>query len=109
VSGRQLPSRRMADDCWETAHQICPLLKRHAQQHQRRHLSLLSIALLCRPRAHSSKEFDMFEISPLGWIHTLGSLPAIPVAVYMFADRCNNGRSHRAFAAVRRNTWRRSA
>lgn len=27
----------------------------------------------------------MFGISPLGWIHTLGSLPAIPVAVYMFA------------------------
>lgn len=27
----------------------------------------------------------MFGISPLGWIHTLGSLPAIPVAVYMLA------------------------
>jgi hypothetical protein len=27
----------------------------------------------------------MFGISPLGWIHTLGSLPAIPVAMYMFA------------------------
>ncbi|WP_454745103.1 hypothetical protein [Ciceribacter selenitireducens] len=27
----------------------------------------------------------MFGISPLGWLHTLGSLPAIPVAVYMFA------------------------
>src|SRR3954470_17362660 len=27
----------------------------------------------------------MFGISPLGWIHTLGSLPAIPVGVYMFA------------------------
>lgn len=26
----------------------------------------------------------MFGISPLGWLHTLGSLPAIPVAVYMF-------------------------
>jgi hypothetical protein len=26
----------------------------------------------------------MFGISPLGWVHTLGSLPAIPVAVYMF-------------------------
>lgn len=26
----------------------------------------------------------MFGISPLGWIHTLGSLPAIPVALYMF-------------------------
>lgn len=26
----------------------------------------------------------MFGISPLGWIHTLGSLPAIPVAIYMF-------------------------
>jgi hypothetical protein len=25
----------------------------------------------------------MFGISPLGWIHTLGSLPAIPAAVYM--------------------------
>lgn len=27
----------------------------------------------------------MFGISPLGWLHTLGSLPAIPLAVYMFA------------------------
>ena len=27
----------------------------------------------------------MFGISPLGWIHTLASLPAIPVAFYMFA------------------------
>ncbi len=27
----------------------------------------------------------MFGISPLGWIHTLGSLPAIPVAIYMLA------------------------
>jgi len=25
----------------------------------------------------------MFGISPLGWVHTLGSLPAIPVAAYM--------------------------
>ncbi|TCR62104.1 hypothetical protein [Bosea sp. BK604] len=27
----------------------------------------------------------MFGISTLGWVHTLGSLPAIPVAFYMFA------------------------
>lgn len=27
----------------------------------------------------------MFGISPLGWMHTLGSLPAIPLAIYMFA------------------------
>lgn len=27
----------------------------------------------------------MFGISPPGWVHTLGSLPAIPLAVYMFA------------------------
>ena len=27
----------------------------------------------------------MFGISPVGWVHTLGSLPAIPLAVYMFA------------------------
>lgn len=27
----------------------------------------------------------MFGISPLGWLHTLGSLPAIPVAAYMLA------------------------
>jgi len=27
----------------------------------------------------------MFGISPLGWIHTAGSLPAIPVAIYMLA------------------------
>ena len=26
----------------------------------------------------------MFGISPIGWVHTLGSLPAIPVAAYMF-------------------------
>ncbi|WP_338525426.1 hypothetical protein NUH87_07355 [Pseudomonas batumici] len=26
----------------------------------------------------------MFGISPLGWLHTLGSLPAIPLAAYMF-------------------------
>src|SRR5690349_19665220 len=31
------------------------------------------------------KAHDMFGISPLGWIHTLGSLPAIPAAVYMLA------------------------
>jgi hypothetical protein len=29
----------------------------------------------------------MFGISPLGWIHTLGSLPAIPAAAYMLACR----------------------
>ncbi|PTM42232.1 hypothetical protein [Bosea sp. 124] len=27
----------------------------------------------------------MFGISPLGWLHTLGSLPAIPAAAYMLA------------------------
>ena len=27
----------------------------------------------------------MFGISPIGWAHTLGSLPAIPLALYMFA------------------------
>ena len=27
----------------------------------------------------------MFGISPLGWVHTLGSVPAIPAALYMFA------------------------
>ena len=27
----------------------------------------------------------MFGISPLGWVHTLGSLPAIPAAAYMIA------------------------
>ena len=27
----------------------------------------------------------MFGISPPGWVHTLGSLPAIPLAFYMFA------------------------
>ncbi|MEF2070335.1 hypothetical protein [Consotaella aegiceratis] len=27
----------------------------------------------------------MFGISPIGWVHTLGSLPAIPLAAYMFA------------------------
>lgn len=29
----------------------------------------------------------MFGISPLGWVHTLGSLPAIPAAAYMLASR----------------------
>jgi hypothetical protein len=32
-----------------------------------------------------NKDLPMFGISPLGWVHTLGSLPAIPMAVYMFA------------------------
>ena len=27
----------------------------------------------------------LFGISPVGWVHTLGSLPAIPVAAYMLA------------------------
>ncbi|MBT2244164.1 hypothetical protein JQK15_11515 [Sphingobium sp. BHU LFT2] len=27
----------------------------------------------------------MFGITPLGWVHTLGSLPAIPLAAYMLA------------------------
>jgi preprotein translocase subunit SecY len=27
----------------------------------------------------------MFGISPLGWVHTLGSLPAIPAAAYMLS------------------------
>ncbi len=27
----------------------------------------------------------MFGISSLGWVHTIGSLPAIPAAIYMFA------------------------
>lgn len=27
----------------------------------------------------------MFGITPLGWVHTLGSLPAIPAAAYMLA------------------------
>jgi len=27
----------------------------------------------------------MFGISSLGWVHTLSSLPAIPLAIYMFA------------------------
>lgn len=27
----------------------------------------------------------MFGISPLGWVHTLGSLPAVPLAAYMLA------------------------
>lgn len=31
------------------------------------------------------KEIEMFGISPIGWVHTLGSLPAIPLAIYMFA------------------------
>ena len=31
------------------------------------------------------KDRSMFGISHLGWVHTLGSLPAIPAAVYMFA------------------------
>lgn len=28
----------------------------------------------------------MFGVSSLGWVHTLGSLPAIPVALWMFAS-----------------------
>ena len=26
----------------------------------------------------------MFGITPLGWLHTIGSLPAIPLVIYMF-------------------------
>jgi hypothetical protein len=33
----------------------------------------------------NTKEHALFGISPLGWVHTLGSLPAIPLALYMFA------------------------
>jgi hypothetical protein len=32
-----------------------------------------------------ARQLIMFGISPLGWIHTIGSLPAIPLALYMFA------------------------
>jgi hypothetical protein len=35
--------------------------------------------------SRTGKETDMFGISPLGWVHTLGSLPAIPLAICMFA------------------------
>src|ERR1700690_1155120 len=44
-------------------------------------------AFKCRQIVPTRNEGDicMFGISPLGWVHTLGSLPAIPVAVYMFA------------------------
>ncbi len=31
------------------------------------------------------KDLAMFGISSIGWVHTLGSLPAIPAAAYMFA------------------------
>jgi hypothetical protein len=31
----------------------------------------------------------MFGITPIGWVHTLGSLPAIPAAAYML---CRHGR-----------------
>jgi hypothetical protein len=27
----------------------------------------------------------LFGVSPVGWVHTLGSLPAVPAAAYMFA------------------------
>lgn len=27
----------------------------------------------------------LFGISPVGWVHTIGSLPAVPAAAYMFA------------------------
>jgi hypothetical protein len=33
----------------------------------------------------TEKSIIMFGISTLGWLHTLGSLPAIPAAAYMFA------------------------
>lgn len=45
----------------------------------------------------------MFGISPLGWLHTLGSLPAIPLALYMFvrygriAPRTLAGRAYLIF------------
>ncbi|MBT0668045.1 hypothetical protein HT136_06650 [Novosphingobium profundi] len=48
----------------------------------------------------------MFGISPLGWVHTLGSLPAIPLAAYMFArhgritPRSGAGRAYLAFMLI---------
>lgn len=36
-------------------------------------------------RRNQELERQMFGISPIGWVHTLGSLPAIPLAAWMFA------------------------
>jgi hypothetical protein len=43
-----------------------------------------SIGIIYRTGSENRTTF-MFGISPLGWVHTLGSLPAIPLAIYMFA------------------------
>ena len=40
----------------------------------------------------------MFGISPLGWLHTLGSLPAIPAAAYML--HCSTAPSSDASAIL---------
>jgi hypothetical protein len=40
-------------------------------------------AALANGREIRSKGPEMFGITPLGWLHTLGSLPAIPAAAYM--------------------------
>jgi hypothetical protein len=37
------------------------------------------------PTSSLDRSIIMFGISPLGWLHTLGSLPAIPAAAYMLA------------------------
>lgn len=48
----------------------------------------------------------MFGISALGWVHTLGSLPAIPLAAYMFirhgriVPRSTPGRLYLAFMLI---------
>jgi hypothetical protein len=48
----------------------------------------------------------MFGISPLGWLHTLGSLPAIPLAIYMLvrhgriAPRTAAGRGYFVFMLI---------
>jgi len=41
-------------------------------------------------------------ISPIGWLHTLGSLPAIPLAVYMLV---RHGRIAPETAAGRAYFW----
>lgn len=48
----------------------------------------------------------MFGITPLGWLHTLGSLPAIPLAIYMLArhgrivPRSNAGKLYFIFMLI---------
>src|SRR5436190_23605289 len=80
--------------CWLWRHTpACPahfplhirIASTSASTYQRAIHASAVVCCSCIALTTHSKELDMFGISPLGWVHTLGSLPAVPVAIYMFA------------------------